>query len=100
MRTFCTAIKARPGVAVDPGMRTVLVPAAADDYGCSCREIDDIMRVSKLRVGDGPVIWRTSLTSGDTILTWTRVGMVSVDRRGGPVLWILRHRTAAELQLL
>jgi hypothetical protein len=32
-----------------------------------------------LRVGGGTAIWRTSLTSGETILTWTPVGMVVVD---------------------
>jgi hypothetical protein len=30
------------------------------------------MRVSKLRVGFGIVIWRTPLTGGDTMLTWMR----------------------------
>jgi hypothetical protein len=35
--------------------------------------------VSKLRVGDGTAICRTSLTSSETILTWTPAGMVSVD---------------------
>ena len=36
------------------------------------------MRVSKLRLGDGSAIWRTSLTSGDTIVTWTARGTVAV----------------------
>src|SRR6478752_7095760 len=31
------------------------------------------MRVSKLRVGDATAIWRTSLTSDDTIPAWTTV---------------------------
>src|SRR4029079_3540408 len=35
------------------------------------------MSVSKLRLGDGMAIQRTSLTSGDTILTWTPVGMAA-----------------------
>jgi hypothetical protein len=32
------------------------------------------MRVSKLRIGGGTAIRRTSLTSGDTILTWMTLG--------------------------
>jgi hypothetical protein len=37
------------------------------------------MRVSNLRVGDGIAIRQTSLTSSETILTWTPAGMVAVD---------------------
>ena len=44
-----------------------------------CLEIGRHTRVSILRVGDGMAIWGTSLTSGDTILTWTPAGMVAVD---------------------
>jgi hypothetical protein len=35
-------------------------------------------RVAKLRLGDGSAIWRTSLTSGDTMLVWTALGTVAV----------------------
>ena len=42
------------------------------------RKIGD-MTVSTLRYGECAAICRTSLTSGETILTWTPAGMVSVD---------------------
>jgi hypothetical protein len=41
-----------------------------------CPEID--IRNSKVGVGGGAAIWRTSLTSGDTILTWAALGTVAV----------------------
>jgi hypothetical protein len=40
-------------------------------------EIDEI-RESQIRLGDGMPIRRTSLTSDDTILTWTSRGTVAV----------------------
>ena len=36
-------------------------------------------------------IWRTSLTSGDTILRWTQARMVRGVECGGTVVWVLRH---------
>jgi hypothetical protein len=52
------------------------------------------MRISKLRIGDGTAISRTSLTSGETILMWTPAGMVAAERprRGCSVVPAVRSQ--------
>ena len=47
--------------------------------------------------GDGPAIRRTSLAGGETILTWTPVG---VTNRDGVVLWFLWHTVHPGCQVL
>jgi len=84
-------------------------PGASKDAGHDVYsgrlEIDDMRESQNLRRGDGSAIWRTSLTSGDTMLVWTALGTVAVQRQQRDCCagraarsWRLTHGSAASAE--